>query len=89
MTDGWFDEDVAETYDEDTADTLDPAVIGPQLDLLAALADGGRALEFAIGTGRIALPLASRGVPVAGIECRARWSPGCGRSPAATKHRSQ
>ena len=68
MSDGWFDEDVAETYDEDTADTLDPAVIGPQLDLLAALADGGRALEFAIGTGRIAIPLASRGVPVAGIE---------------------
>jgi SAM-dependent methyltransferase len=68
MSDGWFDEDVAETYDADTADTLDPAVIGPQLDLLAALADGGRALEFAIGTGRIAIPLASRGVPVAGIE---------------------
>jgi SAM-dependent methyltransferase len=68
MTDGWFDDQVAETYDEDTADTLDSAVIGPQLDLLAALAQGGRALELAIGTGRIALPLASRGVRVAGIE---------------------
>jgi SAM-dependent methyltransferase len=68
MTDGWFDEDVAATYDEDTADTLDPAVIGAQLDLLASLAGEGPALEFAIGTGRIAIPLASRGVPVAGIE---------------------
>src|SRR3954447_17871331 len=68
MTDGWFNEGVAATYDEDTADTRDPAIIGPQLDLLEALAVGGRALELAIGTGRIALPLASRGVRVAGIE---------------------
>ncbi|MEO6084681.1 MAG: class I SAM-dependent methyltransferase [Umezawaea sp.] len=40
----------------------------PAVDLLAALADGGRALEFAVGTGRIAVPLAERGVPVVGIE---------------------
>ncbi len=68
MTDGWFDEEVAETYDDDTAAMLDPVVLGPQIDLLESLADGGRALEFAIGTGRIAIPLAARGVPVSGIE---------------------
>ncbi|EOD69695.1 class I SAM-dependent DNA methyltransferase [Amycolatopsis vancoresmycina] len=45
-----------------------PEVVGPAVERLAALADGGRALEFAIGTGRIAVPLAERGVPVAGIE---------------------
>src|SRR4051794_23133179 len=92
MTDGWFDEDVAETYDEDTASTLDPVVLGPQLDLLAELADEGRALEFAIGTGRVAIPLASRRVPVAGIEmsramvARLRLKPGGdgGSVPAAS-----
>jgi SAM-dependent methyltransferase len=60
--DGYFDEPVAARYDEDSQ--YDPAAI----DFLAELAGGGRALEFAIGTGRIALPLAARGVPVHGIE---------------------
>src|SRR3954468_13249626 len=46
----------------------DPAVIGPVVDTLVELADGGRALELGIGTGRIALPLAGRGVPVHGID---------------------
>lgn len=41
---------------------------------LAALATGGRALEFAIGTGRIALPLAALGVAVDGSSCRRQWS---------------
>jgi len=45
-----------------------PALIDPVVEVLAGLAGGGRACEFAIGTGRIALPLAARGVPVAGIE---------------------
>nr|WP_229924335.1 class I SAM-dependent methyltransferase [Streptomyces sulfonofaciens] len=45
-----------------------PDVLDPALDFLAARAGGGRALEFAIGTGRVALPLSARGVPVAGIE---------------------
>jgi SAM-dependent methyltransferase len=38
------------------------------VDRLAALAAGGAALEFAIGTGRVGIPLRQRGVPVAGIE---------------------
>src|SRR5262249_21024714 len=45
-----------------------PAAVDPVVDLLASLAGGGRALELGIGTGRIALPLAARGVPVHGIE---------------------
>jgi SAM-dependent methyltransferase len=45
-----------------------PESVDPVVDLLAELAGGGGALELAIGTGRIALPLAARGVRVAGID---------------------
>ena len=47
---------------------FEPAVLGPTVDVLASLAGNGAALEFAVGTGRVALPLSERGVPVAGIE---------------------
>jgi len=66
--DGYFDERVAATYDESAADMFDPAVVDPVVDFLAGLAGSARALELGIGTGRIALPLAKRGVPVHGIE---------------------
>jgi SAM-dependent methyltransferase len=66
--DGYFDERVAARYDESEADMFDPAVVEPVVDLLVELAGSGRALELGIGTGRIALPLAQRGVPVHGIE---------------------
>jgi SAM-dependent methyltransferase len=59
----WFAGDAAERYDADTADMP----IEPVLDFLEPFADGG-ALELAIGTGRIAVPLAARGVRVAGID---------------------
>ena len=62
MTD-WFAGAVAEHYDENTADMP----VEPVVEFLAPLSDGG-ALELAIGTGRIALPLAARGVRVAGID---------------------
>jgi SAM-dependent methyltransferase len=65
---GYFGEHVASVYDRRSADMFDPAVLDPAVDRLAALAGGGRALEFAIGTGRIALALAQRGVAVAGID---------------------
>jgi SAM-dependent methyltransferase len=67
-SEGYFGERVAAVYDERSAAMFDPAVVGPAVDLLAELAGDGRALEFAIGTGRIALPLAERGVRVAGID---------------------
>jgi SAM-dependent methyltransferase len=66
--DGYFDERVAATYDEDVADRSAPEIIDPTVAFLVELAGEGRALEFAIGTGRIALPLAARGVSVAGID---------------------
>jgi SAM-dependent methyltransferase len=66
--DGYFDEPVAARYDESDAEMFDPAIVDPAVDFLAGLAGDGRALELGIGTGRIALPLAARDVPVHGIE---------------------
>jgi SAM-dependent methyltransferase len=66
--DGYFNERVAARYDESAADMFDSAVVDPVIDLLVELAGSGRALELGIGTGRIALPLAQRGVLVHGIE---------------------
>jgi SAM-dependent methyltransferase len=66
--DGYFGEHVAATYDESSADMFEPGVVDAAAGVLAGLAGGGRALELGIGTGRIALPLARRGVPVHGID---------------------
>jgi SAM-dependent methyltransferase len=66
--DGYFDEPVAARYDESSRGMFDAEVVAETVDFLAALAGGGRALELGIGTGRIALPLARRGVPVHGID---------------------
>jgi SAM-dependent methyltransferase len=63
-----FGEDVAAQYDDNSRAMFDPGVLGPTVDVLAELAGDGAALEFAVGTGRVALPLAARGVPVSGIE---------------------
>jgi SAM-dependent methyltransferase len=68
MEDGFFGEPVASVYDERSGSMFDPTVVGPVVELLAGFAADGRALEFGIGTGRIALPLAERGVRVAGID---------------------
>jgi SAM-dependent methyltransferase len=63
-----WDADAARRYDTPGSGMFAPEVLGPTVDRLAALAGGGAALEFAIGTGRVAIPLAERGVPVTGIE---------------------
>jgi SAM-dependent methyltransferase len=63
-----WDDDAARGYDTPGTGMFAPEVLGPTVDRLAELAGGGRALEFAIGTGRVAVPLAERGVPVTGIE---------------------
>lgn len=68
MDDGIFDERIAPGYDQASAAMFEPAVLGPTVDRLVELADGGRALELAVGTGRVALPLQARGVEVHGIE---------------------
>ncbi|HEY8479570.1 MAG TPA: class I SAM-dependent methyltransferase [Spirillospora sp.] len=67
-SDGYFGEHVAARYDEKTADMFAPEVVDPAVEVLADLAGDGRALELGIGTGRIALPLAARGVEVHGID---------------------
>ena len=59
---------VAAGYDESVADMFDPEVVDPIVDFLVELAGDGPALELGIGTGRIALPLARRGVRVQGID---------------------
>ncbi len=66
--DGFFGRDVAARYDEDLGEHGRPEVIEASVGLLARLAGDGPALELAVGTGRIAIPLARRGVPVHGID---------------------
>jgi len=66
-----WDQETAEQYDSGSPEMFRPEVVGPTVDFLAKVAGGGRALEFAIGTGRIGLPLAARGVSVSGIELSA------------------
>lgn len=61
-------EETAARYDADSAERFAPEVLDPTVDLLERLADDGPALELAIGTGRVGVPLAARGVPVTGIE---------------------
>ncbi|WP_030415618.1 class I SAM-dependent DNA methyltransferase [Streptomyces sp. NRRL S-1448] len=67
-TDGYFGEQVAARYDASSGDMFAPDVVAETVDVLAGLAGAGRALELGIGTGRIALPLARREVPVHGID---------------------
>ncbi|MET9059216.1 class I SAM-dependent methyltransferase [Streptomyces antibioticus] len=60
--------ETADRYDAEETERTSAAVLGPTVAFLAELVDGGRALEFAIGTGRVGVPLRERGVPVVGIE---------------------
>jgi SAM-dependent methyltransferase len=63
-----WDHEAAQRYDTPGTGMFAPEVLRPAVDRLAQLAGEGRALEFAIGTGRVAIPLAQLGVPVTGIE---------------------
>jgi hypothetical protein len=71
MTEDYFAGAVAERYDSTLDEWGDPVAVAATADFLAELAGDGAALELAIGTGRIALPLAARGVPVHGIDLSA------------------
>ena len=68
MPDDHFGERVADRFDERYAHKASPAVVDPIVAFLVDLAGGGAALELGVGTGRIALPLAERGVRVHGID---------------------
>ncbi|MFD6286615.1 class I SAM-dependent DNA methyltransferase [Streptomyces sp. NPDC060205] len=63
-----WDAATARRYDTPGTGMFAPQTLGPTVDRLAGLAGDGAALEFAIGTGRVAVPLVERGVPVTGIE---------------------
>ena len=64
----YFGREVAAHYDADPASRSDLALVAQTVDFLASLTGGRAALEFAVGTGRIALPLSARGIPVHGID---------------------
>lgn len=80
--DVWDERDAAH-YDEGAAEMFAPGVLGPTVDFLAGLAPGGRALEFAVGTGRVAIPLRERGLSVAGIELSVPMAQAMRAKPAA------
>jgi SAM-dependent methyltransferase len=63
--------EIARTYDQPGTGMFTDGVVEATVDCLVELTDGGAAMEFAIGTGRVAIPLAARGVRVAGIELSA------------------
>lgn len=63
-----WDREIAQTYDTPGTGMFAEKVLGPTVDVLQDLADGGPAVEFAIGTGRVAIPLSEAGVQVSGIE---------------------
>jgi SAM-dependent methyltransferase len=63
-----FDEWIAARYETLWPELFEPALVGSTVSFLAAFATGGPALEFGIGTGRIALPLSRSTVRVHGIE---------------------
>ncbi|MER5948816.1 class I SAM-dependent methyltransferase [Streptomyces sp. NPDC001904] len=85
--DGYFPESIAAGYDRSSASMFTPEALDPAVDLLAGLAGEGPAVEFGIGTGRVALPLVARGVGVHGIDLsramvgRLRAKPGGDRIP--------
>lgn len=84
VRENYFDEKIAEGYDDASASMFDPTVVDAAVNFLAELAGEGGALELGIGTGRIALPLSRRGARVHGIDlspamvARLRAKPGAG-----------
>ena len=89
MKQNYFGESIAARYDASTGEEFEPAVIASAVGLLTSLAGDGAALEFGIGTGRIAVPLAERGVKLQGIDLseemvtRLNEKPGGDRIPVA------
>ena len=75
--------EIAEVYDMTSAAMFEPDALDPVVTLLAELAGDGRALEFAIGTGRVALPLSARGVSVHGIELSPHMADQLRKKPGA------
>src|SRR4029453_1008686 len=85
MPKNYFGERVAERYDETSADMFDPAKVCPYVQFRAELASDGSALELGIGTGRIAVPLAQRGIRVHGIDLSEAMVSQLRRKPGADR----
>jgi SAM-dependent methyltransferase len=68
VTRNYFDQRIARSYEAKWPELFEPAAVDPVVGFLATLAGAGAALELGVGTGRIAIPLAQRGVPVHGID---------------------
>ena len=68
MPTDYFDERIATSYREKWPHLFEREVVEPTVSFLAGLAEAGAALEFGVGTGRIAIPLSQRGIPVYGID---------------------
>ena len=83
MLEDHFGDEVAARYDADETEMFDASVIDPVVDFLVELAGGGPALELGIGTGRIAIPLAQRGIQVHGIDLSEAMVARRGRSRGA------
>jgi SAM-dependent methyltransferase len=75
--------EIAEAYDSIYSAVADPAVVDPMVEMLVELAKGGPALEFAVGTGRVALPLSARGLAVHGIELSPHMAAQCRAKPGS------
>ena len=88
MPENRFVGDVARSYDRTVAGMFAPEVLEPTVDCLASLAGGGPVLELAVGTGRVALPLAARGIDVSGIELSADMLDELRRAPGGTAIRA-
>jgi hypothetical protein len=80
--------ELAEGYDDVYAAMFEPPALDPVVDLLAELARGGPVLEFAAGTGRVALPVPAAGSPSRESSCRPTWPGGYAPSPAPMACRS-
>lgn len=75
--------EIAEAYDTIYSEMADPAVVDPMVTMLVELAEGGPVLEFAVGTGRVALPLSARGLAVHGIELSPAMAAQCRAKPGS------
>jgi hypothetical protein len=78
-----WDQEIAEVYDATYAMESQPSILDPMVDFLAELAGNGPVLEFAVGTGRVALALRARGIPVHGIELSPHMVEQMRRKPGA------
>ena len=85
LPDQHLDPAVAANYDASVAERFDPALINAAVGVLEELADGGSVVEFAVGTGRLALPLAATGLAVSGLDASQPMLDQMAKKPGANR----